>query len=100
MYAFQLMLLDGDIAAGVLFDDGWVHVHAPISRSYETQSDMLEDISGSTMQLIGPFVMAELAKTYLDEDYRRAIKEVDKLQKRIEEDYQSALRRLKDREAK
>jgi hypothetical protein len=94
MLAFQLTLLDGDVALGVLFDDGCVYVHDPIFKPYDSQSDMLEDVAGSTFQLIGPFMSFERAKNLLNEHYQQAMRAIDKEQKRIKKEHQSSLQRL------
>ena len=99
MFGFLLTLLDGTIAEGVRFGDGCVYVHEPIVEQYGCEADMLEDIAGSTLQMVGPVVPVEIAKQQLEEEYQDGVKELDKARKRLEKQYQAMLQRFKDREA-
>lgn len=69
MIGFEMHLPSGAKAEGMLFTDGSLYVHEPISDSWSSVDDLRKDWPDAVVEIIGPVVGFEAARRELQAGY-------------------------------
>lgn len=75
MKAIQIDLGNGTTALGVVFSDGYVYAHEPIADGYTSEADLLADLPGAIISVIGSVVPLDEALRQLEEQCKEYVRQ-------------------------
>lgn len=91
MKAIQIDLGSDTHALGVVFADGYVYAHEPIADGYSSEADLLADLVGAQITVLGAFVPVDIALSQLEEQVKSYVAQHNAEIKRIMETYEQHL---------
>jgi hypothetical protein len=95
MIGIEITLHDGTTALGVIFPDDTVYVHNPISDSYASQEDVLEDLAASSIQILGAIMPLEKVLEMLRDNHDGNLEAVERNRAMVEREFEIATTRIK-----
>lgn len=88
MIGFMLTLANGTVTEGVIFHDQTVYIAEPVSDSYASESDMLDDLGGAKMEILGAIMPLELARQFVEEHYAKNMEALERTRKAVQSEYE------------
>lgn len=91
MKAIKIDLGNGTTALGVVFSDGYVYAHEPIADGYTSEADLLADLVGAKITLLGVVVPVDESIRQLEEQFKQYTVWHNEEMRRMQEAYDAHL---------
>lgn len=95
MIGIEVTLDNGSKVLGVIFPDDTVYVHEPISDTYDSQEDLLDDYTGASIQVLGTIMPLEQALKMLDDNHEKNLQALEAIRQHMITTHAYAVANLK-----